>query len=117
MQGRNPSQRIAELERKILRALCRCLQADEGSERALRELESFQWHEPEHQVIYEALEAVLRRGETPARESLATQATRMGFPAIDWATYFKPAESQSAGAAARELPRLLRELKAAARGG
>ena len=79
-------------------------------ERQLRELENYRWHEPEHRVVYEALKVAVRRNREPLREQLPAEATRMGFPDVDWAAYFEAPDS-----AAADLPELLRELKAAVR--
>ncbi len=110
MQRENPSPRISEIERGILRSLCRSAEAGAAPEGPLRELGKYRWHEPEHRVVYEALEEVSRHGGRPSREHLPAQAARMGFPDLDWAAYFEPPEPASA-----ELPELLRELKAALR--
>ncbi len=110
MQKRNPSPRISEIERGILRALCRSAEAGAAPEGSLRELGKYRWHEPEHRVVYEALEEASEHGSRPLREYLPAQAARMGFPDLDWADYFGPPEP-----AAAELPELPRELKAALR--
>lgn len=93
-----------------MRALCRSAGAGAALEGPLRELGKYRWHEPEHRVVYEALEEVSKQGGRPLRECLPAQAARMGFPDVDWAPYFEPQEP-----AAAELPELLRELKAALR--
>lgn len=110
MPGRNRSPRISEIERRILRSLCRCADVDTAREQPLHELENHRWHEPEHRVVYEALEGAGRRSGKPLREQLAAEAVRMGFPDVDWAAYFEAPDS-----AAADLPELLRELRAAVR--
>jgi hypothetical protein len=107
---KRPSPRISEIERRILRALCQCADADTAREQPSHELEDYRWHEPEHRVVYEALKAVGGRSGKPLREQLAAEAVRMGFPDVDWAAYFEAADPATAG-----LPELLRELKAAVR--
>lgn len=110
MPGENPSPRISEIERGILRALCRCIATSAALEWPSGDLENYRWHEPEHRVVYEALEGVRRHGKRPLREYLPAEAARMGFPDLDWAAYFETPKP-----AADELPELLRELKAALR--
>ena len=110
MRGNNPLPRISEIEREILRALCRCAEASATPERQLRELENYRWHQPEHGVVYESLKGVARRNREPLREKLPAEATRMGFPDVDWASYFEAPDSPAA-----DLPELLCELKAAVR--
>jgi len=110
MQREDPSPRISEIERGILRALCRSAEAGAALEGPLRELGEYRWHEPEHRVVYEALEEVSKHGSRPLSEYLPAQAARMGFPDLDWAAYFDSPEP-----AAADLPELLLELKAALR--
>lgn len=101
------SQAISGLELALLQALC-----NTGSpthlDRALRELESHQWSNPEYGVVYQALALV--RGKSPQswRNELPAQATRMGFPDVEWEIYLgEKADLQKA-----HLSELLRELKA-----
>jgi len=93
-----------------LRALCRLAAAGAAPEGPPRELGNYRWHEPEHRVVYEALEEVSKHGSRPLREYLPAQAARMGFPDLDWAAYFDAPDP-----AAAELPELMREIKAALR--
>lgn len=108
MPGENPSRRILKIEREILRALC----AREGAvhARGVPELANYRWRDPEHQVVYEALGKIRGRDADSLREQLAAQATRMGFPDVDWTAYCERMETTSG-----ELTRLLRELQAAVR--
>lgn len=76
----------------------------------MRRLKNYRWHEPEHQVVYEALEGLQKHGGKRLREYLPAQVARMGFPDLDCAVYFEPPESGM-----DKLPELLRELKAALR--
>jgi hypothetical protein len=110
MQRENPSPRISDIERGILRALCQQAGAGAALVGPLRELRNYRWHEPEHRVVYEAIEEVSKHGSRSLRDYLPARAARMGFPDLDWAAYFEPPEP-----AAVELPELLRELKAALR--
>lgn len=101
------SQAISDIELALLQALC-----NTGSpahlDRALRELESHRWSNPEYRVVYQALASA--RGKSPRswRDELPAQATRMGFPDVEWKIYLgEKADLQKAN-----LSDLLRELKA-----
>jgi hypothetical protein len=76
-----------ERERIILRHLVRCGVASLPANR-LTDLSRHSWAIPDHQVIFDAL-LRLRAVPPPAlRERLAAEATRMGFPDIDWHSFF-----------------------------
>jgi hypothetical protein len=60
------------------------------------QLRAYPWQDPEHRVIFEALTALPGRSATELREQLPAQATRMGFPDVNWQNYFAPAAADSA---------------------
>jgi hypothetical protein len=97
------------LEREILRALCSSqhLTAERGG--LLRALASHDWENPEHRIVYEALQRSLARGSGALRSELPATATRMGFPDVDWAEYFQPSEASQA----TEVERCIRALAVA----
>jgi hypothetical protein len=97
------------LEREILRALCASphLTADRGG--LLSALTSYEWRDPEHRVVYEALLRSLTGGSGALGSELPATATRMGFPDVDWAEYFKPSEASQAA----EVERCIRALAVA----
>lgn len=109
---------ILHIERAVLRALC-CGTASqaEGGEptqaaassalsEALRELGDYRWRGDEHRVVYSALAALKpSRGESVA-EQLPAQATRMGFPDVDWKLYL-----ESSATSQIEIRGLVRALK------
>lgn len=107
MVSPNSTERILEIERQILRALCSPRAAFRT--RGVRELANHRWREPEHRIVYEALGKIRPKGGS-LREQLAAQTTRMGFPDVDWTAYFGGNATTSS-----ELPKLLRELRAAER--
>jgi hypothetical protein len=85
------SQLILALESKILRALCTTPSTnDHPSTRTaiLANLRAHHWHDPEHRVVFEALTLLPGRLSADLREQLPAQATRMGFPDVNWDLYF-----------------------------
>jgi hypothetical protein len=54
----------------------------------LAKLHAHPWQDPEHRVVFEALTLLPRRHATELREQLPAQATRMGFPDVNWQKYF-----------------------------
>jgi hypothetical protein len=44
--------------------------------------------DPKHRVVFEALTALPGRQPSALREQLPAQATRMGFPDVNWQNYF-----------------------------
>jgi hypothetical protein len=99
------SQTAIELERRILRALCglraRSAEIREEKDTASQKsiftgLRAHQWHDPEHRVVFEALTLLPKRQANELREQLPAQATRMGFPDVNWDEYFAaPADHSS----------------------
>jgi len=96
MPSADSSRSIIELERQILSALCGGnIDAADWSRLASR-LALQAWSDPEHKVVYDALRAVRSNDANTRREQLPAQATRMGFPDVDWANYFAARESDPA---------------------
>jgi len=83
------------IEREILRALCR---EDAGGEtnRFARELSGYSWREPEHATVFRAIQSLAARGRRSWREELPAEATRMGFPDVEWRRYFDEADAANA---------------------
>jgi hypothetical protein len=108
----NPSrEKIVELEHAILCALCGIGSASNRWDELKAEFSGYAWQKPEHTVVYEALRRIRARDQLTWREQLPAQATRMGFPDVDWAEYFT-AEEQPPQTV--NLNTLIGELKAAA---
>jgi hypothetical protein len=76
------------LERRILRLMCTGSLAAACVGALLRDLHGYRWRDPEHRIVYEALKGVRALQNLTLREQLPAQATRMGFPDVDWALYF-----------------------------
>jgi hypothetical protein len=87
---------VFDLESRILRALCSTPpafdspSAHHASARAaiLAKLRAHRWQDPEHRVVFEALILLPGRQAADLREQLPAQATRMGFPDVNWDHYF-----------------------------
>jgi hypothetical protein len=106
--------RILDLERQILSVLCSValdsLETDNLRDCVVSKLEGYTWQTPDHRVVFEAFVRNLNRNPGDLRGILRAEATRMGFPDIDWETFFK-AEVMSS----REIDKILRALARAAK--
>jgi hypothetical protein len=109
---------LLDLESRILRALCTDpLTSDSLGTRhsftraaILAKLHSHRWQHPEHRVVFEALTLLEGRQSTELRGQLPAQATRMGFPDVNWDEYFtESAENESAETLVAELLAASRE--------
>ncbi len=92
MIGSENSQTIFDLERRVLRALCSEQVAPALQCATLQELHNHDWQYPEHRIVYDALAALGGAASAAPRERLPAQASRMGFPDVDWDLYFKREE-------------------------
>ena len=64
----------------------------------------YRWVGPDHQTIFEALVRLASVPASALRERLPAEATRMGFPDIQWEAYFEGAAgAEEAGDAVSEL--------------
>jgi hypothetical protein len=106
-----------DLESKILRALCSNPSPSTDNSAAaltakraaiLAQLRPHHWQDPEHRVVFEALTALPGRQASALRAQLPAQATRMGFPDVNWQEYFAAPADDSA------IESLVAELLAAA---
>jgi hypothetical protein len=99
---------MTKLEREVLRLLCNLPDRppDRARSHALCNVSSHDWKDADHRVVFDAL----RRspGKEPAllREQLPAEATRLGFPDVDWADYFAEAISCDS----KKIEQLTREL-------
>jgi hypothetical protein len=96
-----------ELERKILRSLCVTGIGSADWNRLAGRLASHRWAAPEHQIVFDALWAIRSQDATTRREQLPAQATRMGFPDVDWENYLGVSRSGHA-----EIEQLIGDLEA-----
>jgi hypothetical protein len=107
MPMNHSSDDITDLERRILRALCRLEISPLNWNRLAASLSEYSWREPDHRVVYDALRGIRSRDATTRRDQLPAQVTRMGFPDVDWSLYFGAEEMPD-----REIEELIRQLKA-----
>jgi hypothetical protein len=105
MARRTPSNRVLELEHSILRALCNRAVTKVVWDIVARELDNHHWQAPDHRVVYEALRRIRDHDPGFVRDQLPAQATRMGFPDVEWSSYFAPAPKPEA-----DLEELIGEL-------
>jgi hypothetical protein len=103
----HPSESVTELERKILRAFCARESSPEDWNQLAHRLADYSWQEPDHRVIYDALRGIRTREAKTRRDQLPAQATRMGFPDVDWSRFFEPVRLPEP-----EIEELIRQLKA-----
>jgi hypothetical protein len=86
--------RILEIECRVLRAICGAAASlsPEVRDAAIRDLAGYNWRAAEHRVVYAALARIQQTSGAAAAEQLPAQATRMGFPDVDWELYLQPTE-------------------------
>jgi hypothetical protein len=124
MAAADKSPAIIELERKILRALCReGADTSAGAEldtqsraSAVSELLSHNWQHPEHRVVFDALTRLPGRDTAELQRQLPAQATRMGFPDVPWERYFaggRADHTKRANKHRTDLETLIAQLRAA----
>jgi hypothetical protein len=87
----------SEVERKVLRGLCASGIDFAHWNRFVGRLAAYDWRDPEHKVVYEALRRVRTHDAATRRAELPAHATRMGFPDVDWEKYLGEEPSHSAG--------------------
>jgi hypothetical protein len=80
-------QKALKLERRVLRALCGLPSAREAKAHAAQ-MEGHAWLDSEHRIVFEALKRLAARDRKAWRDELPAQATRMGFPEVEWRNYF-----------------------------
>jgi hypothetical protein len=106
MPKRAPSNSILALERQILQALCVGADLPDDWDLRASQLAGYRWLDSDHKVVFEALRAIKSRDARTRRDELPAQATRMGFPDVDWKPYFEPDEERGS-----DLEDLIRRLK------
>jgi len=79
---------MADLEREILRALCKDSRSRAKRKEITAQLAAHIWNHSENRVVYEAICRLGNRNASILRAELPAEATRMGFPDIDWKAYF-----------------------------
>lgn len=99
---------VTKLEREVLRLLCKLpdAQPDRARSHALCNLSSHDWKDIDHRVVFDALRRSPGREPVLLREQLPAEATRLGFPDVDWAEYFVETISSDA----KEIEQLTQKL-------
>lgn len=85
-----PHAAVADLERELLRALC--VPGARASARiaVVSEMAGYSWRDHENRVVFDAIRRLRGRELEDLRASLPAVATRMGFPDVNWDTFFVP---------------------------
>jgi aryl-alcohol dehydrogenase-like predicted oxidoreductase len=73
----------AEIERRLLAALCAPGFDHQARTEMLERLATYKFANPDHDVIFRALAKMPRAGVAQIRETLSARLTRLGFPDID----------------------------------
>jgi len=99
---------VRKLELEILQQLCD-LPDDpplRARAHALCQLARHEWKDADHRVVFDALRRTAGRDPTLLREQLPAEATRLGFPDVEWSAYFhgpSPGNRRSTEQLMREL--------------
>jgi hypothetical protein len=91
-----PKRKVIESERELLRCLWQTGGIADAPSDTLHTLRQYSWVDADHRIVFQAL---LRLGDASAkslREQLPAEATRMGFPDIDWNVYWATSINESA---------------------
>ena len=96
---------LIALERRILRTICAGGIPREALDAAISELVGHAWRAPEHRIVWEALMRIPRADVASLSELLPAEATRMGFPDVNWESYFAADCSST-----KELDAMVRQL-------
>jgi hypothetical protein len=102
-------ERLCEMERAVLRALCQPSLPDTLRQRLSQKLAAYQWQAADHRIIFAALQRIRNTRTSSLQEQLPAHATRMGFPDIHWAAFFEPDDR------APEIEKLVSALNVAAK--
>jgi hypothetical protein len=84
------SDNAEEVERLLLGALCTGPLSREDRGDILRSIADYNWTQPDHRVIYEALRRSRQRESLALREYIVAEITRLGFPDIGVEPFFNP---------------------------
>jgi len=111
-RSRKATVRLTAVERDVLRQLCRARLTRSAWAEIERELGGYTWQDVEHGLVYAAIERLGHHHAAVLREQLPAQATRMGFPEINWQAYFPSQSSGPRTSNAAKIRRLIRALQA-----
>ncbi len=104
-----------DLERRVLRELCRVTLTRAAWAKIARSLREYTWRDVEHELVYAAIQRLASRDPQTLREQLPAQATRMGFPDIDWQAYFSTDEKSAATPSADQILRQINRMTGSSR--
>jgi hypothetical protein len=76
-----------EIERQLIRLLCSRDVRPAELRRLAAEFSSRSWRDAEHEMIFRAICDLAGRDHQSLRSELPAQATRMGFPDVEWSIY------------------------------
>jgi hypothetical protein len=105
-----PPPALADLERNLLRQLCHAKITRAAWNKITRALSKHTWRDVEHRIVYAAIERLAAGNSKTLREQLPAQATRMGFPDIEWRAYFFVAEEPVAASGSDQILRLINRI-------
>jgi hypothetical protein len=106
-----------DIERELLRQLCHARLTRAAWAKIQRNLRAYAWQDIEHGLVYAAIQHLGVRDSLLLREQLPAEATRMGFPDVDWQPYFSPEAKATRRPRTPQIARLMGQLLAAARPG
>jgi len=86
----NQPHNVEEIERKMLAALCSGSLTLTERQSFLRRLGRYDWHSPDHRVIYTALRRSRQLNRAELRQDVIAEVTRLGFPDVDITQIFVP---------------------------
>jgi hypothetical protein len=109
-RSRDSSVRRTDLERELLRQLCRATLGRRARSRIARELREYEWQDIEHGLVYAAIERLGSLHPKMLAAQLPAEATRMGFPDVDWKEYFSPEGERSRPLSVAQLARQIRRM-------
>jgi hypothetical protein len=95
----------AEIERRLLAALCSPALDRKTRAAILEQLAVHKFAHPDHEIIFQALVKMPRANGEHIRETLGARLTRLGFPDVDVQWIFELAPPSP-----REISALLRQL-------
>lgn len=109
--SRDSSADTVRFEREFLRGLCHARLTCAAWAKMEARLRAYAWQDAEHALVYAAALRVGAGDPAKLRAEIPAQATRMGFPDIDWAAYFGFEETRSRTLSLSEIGPHIRRLK------
>lgn len=105
----------ADVELRLLREICSAAFTPADWNQIEQQLKGYTWRQIEHGLVYAAAQKLAIREPKLRREHLPAQATRMGFPDIEWPRYFGDEAGSGRPASLVRIARYVRELRGANR--